>query len=34
MNVNGKMSPFVTFPGVVGRGITESDGGGKFNYGI
>jgi hypothetical protein len=33
MNVNGRMSPFVTFPGMVGRGI-KNDGGGKFNYDI
>jgi hypothetical protein len=33
MNVNGRMRPFVTFPGMVGRGIMN-DGGGKFNYDI
>jgi hypothetical protein len=33
MDINGRMSPFLTFPGMAGRGI-KNGGGGKFNYDI
>jgi hypothetical protein len=34
MYVNAKMIPVVTVPGIGGRGIKESPGGGEFKYDI